>query len=52
MLYCQQKGEDMKYLKRVADKYLAFKLEAFGGVLITGPKGCGKTTTAKPLYSC
>ena len=37
----------MKYLKRIADEQLALKLDAFGGVLITGPKGCGKTTTAK-----
>ena len=37
----------MNYYSRVADKQLSFKLEAFGGVLITGPKGCGKTTTAK-----
>ena len=37
----------MNYLKRIADEQLALKLEAFGGVLITGPKGCGKTTTAK-----
>ena len=37
----------MNYYSRVADRQLSFKLEAFGGVLITGPKGCGKTTTAK-----
>ena len=37
----------MKYLSRIADEYLSFKLEAFGAVSITGPKGCGKTTTAK-----
>jgi SpoVK/Ycf46/Vps4 family AAA+-type ATPase len=37
----------MDYFSRVADEYLSFKLETFGGVLITGPKGCGKTTTAK-----
>lgn len=37
----------MNYLKRIADEQLTLKLEAFGGVLITGPKGCGKTTTAK-----
>ncbi|MBO4485467.1 MAG: ATP-binding protein [Lachnospiraceae bacterium] len=37
----------MDYLKRIADKQLEMKLDAFGGVLITGPKGCGKTTTAK-----
>lgn len=37
----------MEYLKRLADEQLAFRLEAFGAVLILGPKGCGKTTTAR-----
>ncbi len=37
----------MKYLPRIADEILKFKLEAFGATLIVGPKGCGKTTTAK-----
>ena len=37
----------MKYRKRYADNILQDKLETFGAVLITGPKGCGKTTTAK-----
>ena len=37
----------MKYFSRIADDQLKFKLEAFGAVNITGPKGCGKTTTAK-----
>ena len=37
----------MRYLKRIADEQLSLKLDAFGGALITGPKGCGKTTTAK-----
>lgn len=37
----------MNYLDRIADEQLALKLEAFGGTLIVGPKGCGKTTTAK-----
>ena len=37
----------MNYLSRIADELLALKLDAFGAVLITGPKGCGKTTTAK-----
>lgn len=35
------------YKKRIADKLLKLKLEAFGATLIVGPKGCGKTTTAK-----
>lgn len=37
----------MDYKKRIADSLLEEKLEAFGATLITGPKGCGKTTTAK-----
>ena len=36
----------MKYLNRMADKQLSLNLEAFGAVLIEGPKWCGKTTTA------
>ena len=37
----------MDYIKRIADEQLSLKLEAFGAALIIGPKGCGKTTTAK-----
>ena len=37
----------MEYLPRVADGLLKRRLSAFGAVNITGPKGCGKTTTAK-----
>ena len=37
----------MDYKKRIADSLLEEKLESFGATLITGPKGCGKTTTAK-----
>lgn len=37
----------MKYRKRIADEQLNVKMEAFGAALILGPKGCGKTTTAK-----
>ena len=37
----------MSYLKRVVDDELELKLKTFGGVLIVGPKWCGKTTTAK-----
>ncbi|MCD8301033.1 MAG: DUF4143 domain-containing protein [Clostridiales bacterium] len=36
-----------KYLKRVCDRDLEERLEAFGAVHIVGPKWCGKTTTAK-----
>ena len=35
------------YKKRIADDLLEFKLNTFGATLIVGPKGCGKTTTAK-----
>jgi predicted AAA+ superfamily ATPase len=35
-----------QYLYRIADGLLKEKLEAFGAVLIEGPKWCGKTTTA------
>ena len=37
----------MRYRKRIADDLLELKMEAFGATLIVGPKGCGKTTTAK-----
>jgi|SRR5690554_693414 len=36
-----------KYIPRLIDKVLDDELNAFGAVLITGPKWCGKTTTAK-----
>ncbi len=36
-----------RYRERVADGILDLKLESFGAALIVGPKGCGKTTTAK-----
>jgi len=41
-IYCRMNG----YKNRVADRLLAEKLEAFGAVLIEGPKYCGKTTLA------
>lgn len=37
----------MTYIPRISDSLLSFKLETFGATLIVGPKGCGKTTTAK-----
>lgn len=37
---------DMSYFYRISDDILRQKLEAFGAVLIEGPKWCGKTTTA------
>ena len=36
----------MEYLKRTIDKQLKDYLDAFGAVLLEGPKWCGKTTTA------
>ncbi len=36
-----------QYRSRIADDLLTKKLDAFGGALIVGAKGCGKTTTAK-----
>lgn len=37
----------MEYFRRTADNYLSDLLDAFGAVLIEGPKWCGKTTTAE-----
>lgn len=37
----------MKYKKRIIDTILDLQMEAFGATWIQGPKGCGKTTTAK-----
>ena len=39
----------MDYYKRMADIQLEERLNAFGAVLIEGPKWCGKTTTAEQL---
>lgn len=37
----------MEYFARIADQMLQDRLEAFGAVLIEGPKWTGKTTTAE-----
>ena len=37
----------MEYLSRTSDVMLQDLLDAFGAVLIEGPKWCGKTTTAE-----
>ena len=37
----------MNYKKRIVDEEFETAMEAFGAVYIKGPKGCGKTTTAK-----
>lgn len=39
----------MGYLNRTADAVLKEQLEAFGAILIEGPKWCGKTTTAEQV---
>ena len=40
------KAIDMAYLNRVFNVQLSEYLDAFGAVLIEGPKWCGETTTA------
>ena len=37
----------MKYQKRIIDDLVSEQLKAAGAVLIRGPKGCGKTETAR-----
>ena len=37
----------MEYVPRIADAQLTDRLEALGAVDIEGPRGCGKTTTAR-----
>ncbi len=37
----------MKYVRRIIDQDLDLRVKAFGGINIVGPKGCGKTSTAK-----
>ncbi|MBQ9436045.1 MAG: AAA family ATPase [Bacteroidales bacterium] len=39
----------MSYLHRTVDVELSTRLEAFGAVLVEGPKWCGKTTTAAQM---
>lgn len=36
----------MEYKQRMVDSLLQDNLDAFGTVLVEGPKWCGKTTTA------
>ncbi len=38
---------DMEYIKRVIDEVIDEKVKAFNAINIVGPKGCGKTRTAK-----
>jgi hypothetical protein len=37
----------MNYRKRIIDSQFEIRMQALGAVQIKGPKGCGKTTTAK-----
>ena len=37
----------MEYIKRVIDEVIDEKIKAFNAINIVGPKGCGKTRTAK-----
>jgi len=37
----------MKYISRVTDTVIKEKLEGLGGLIIVGPKWCGKTSTAE-----
>ncbi len=41
------KGEIMEYIRRIVDGEIDRKAEAFNAINIVGPKGCGKTRTAK-----
>lgn len=41
----------MEYIKRIVDQKLDAKIRAFNAVNIVGPKGCGKTRTAKERCS-
>lgn len=38
-----------EYRPRIVDEEVKFRLRVFGAVLISGPKGCGKTRTAKQI---
>lgn len=38
-----------RYLSRIYDSVLSWRLKTKGAVLVEGPKWCGKTTTAKQL---
>ena len=40
---------DLEYLPRLIDDVIKDDMRLFGGVVITGPKWCGKTTTAEQI---
>ncbi len=37
----------MKYIERIIDRQIDQRIKAFNAISIVGPKGCGKTRTAK-----
>ena len=37
----------MKYIRRIVDDLIDDKMETFNAINIIGPKGCGKSRTAK-----
>ena len=43
------RSTESEYIPRLIDDVLRDDLRLFGGVVITGPKGCGKTTTAEQV---
>ena len=45
VLCLMEVGLVSKYSPRIVDSALALRLEAFGAVMLIGPKWCGKTTT-------
>ena len=53
MLYWELSGGrvNMEYVRRIVDQVLDRKQEAFNAINIIGPKGCGKTRTAKERCS-
>ena len=44
-----EKHMDSEYLPRLIDGVIEDEMRLFGGVVITGPKWCGKTTTAEQI---
>ena len=48
-MWSKFKGNIMEYLERMADSQIQERLNAFGAVLIEGPKWCGKTTSAEHI---
>lgn len=49
LMYDMPAKTDSDYIPRLIDSVLRDEMRLFGGVLITGPKWCGKTTTAEQV---